>query len=101
MFLSQLVEPLVLSLLYLAVFYKAGFRGAFLALAAAPVIYAGLEVIYLNLAMAGIVDPPLELGSDEAFVLRYFFLIALKWLPLAFLIFKSWPALAHRQGGAA
>lgn len=80
----QFLTPLVASVLYVVVFQKAGFRGAMLAICAAPLLGAILtHGIY---ALAGYYGMGMMLVS-----------IPLSLLPLLVLAFKSWPPIAENQ----
>lgn len=86
----RLVIPIVASILYVVIFQKAGFRGAWLAICAAPVVVPALVSGLVKLLFNGI-DPPTMM---RAFAVLFFVDIPLTLLPLLVLAFKSWPPVA-------
>ncbi len=86
----QFIGPVVASVLYVIIFQKAGFRGAMLAVAAAPLL--GALVMHLGLkAMIA--------GGMRGFMLVPLITIPLSLLPLLVLAFKAWPPVGGPQPG--
>ncbi|MGB3177187.1 MAG: hypothetical protein WBA90_04840 [Albidovulum sp.] len=81
MMVFSFLGPVVASVLYVIVFQKAGFRGARLAVCAAPVLSAVLSNALMGFMYMGE-------GSMFAFIL---ITTVLSFAPLLVLAFKAWP----------
>ncbi len=85
MMVFQFLGPVFASVLYVIVFQKAGFRGAILAVAIAPIV----GVLLTHLLLRALIS-----GGGAMMLLVPLVAIPISLLPLLILAFKSWPPVA-------
>jgi len=85
MMTMSFIGPAIAAVLYVIIFQKVGFRGAWLAVCAAPLLGSGLFFAAFQLT---------DFGYGPVLMLLQLGMMLLNLLPLLVLAFKSWPPVA-------